>query len=119
MVTRLDLGDGAHHRLIDIANILGNQRRIERRLPEFARDLLRIELGVRPVIPCDHQCRQPLLRSPHIVGHDGNSIVEPHDLVDALDSLGRRIIHVLQPAAEDRDCAKLAIFTPAGVTSMP
>ena len=37
-----------------------------------------------------------------MVGHDGDGVVEPHDLTHALDGLGRRIIHALHAAAEDR-----------------
>ena len=40
LVGRLDLGDGARHGLVDIADILRNRPRIERRLFELARDLV-------------------------------------------------------------------------------
>ena len=40
LVGRLDLGDGARHGLVDIADILRNRPRIERRLFELARDVL-------------------------------------------------------------------------------
>ena len=63
---------------------------------------LRAELGVRTVVPFDHQRRQPFLRGPHMVGHDGDGIVEPHDLTHALDGLGLRIVHALHATAEDR-----------------
>ena len=56
---------------------------------------------MRTVVPFDHQGRQPFLRSPHMVGHDGDGVVEPHDLTHALDGLGRRIIHALHATAED------------------
>ena len=56
---------------------------------------------MRTVVPFDHQGRQPFLRRPHMVGHDRDGIVEPHDLAHALDGLGRRIVHALHPAAED------------------
>ena len=57
---------------------------------------------MRPVVPFDHQRRQPFLRGPHMVGHDGDGVVEPHDLAHALDGLGRRIVHALHAAAEHR-----------------
>ena len=38
LVGRLDLGDGARHRLVDIADILRDRSRIERRLFELGRD---------------------------------------------------------------------------------
>ena len=101
LVGRLDLGDGARHSLVDIADRLRHRARIERRLFELVRDVLRAELGVRTVVPFDHQGRQPFLRSPHMVGDDGDGVVEPHDLTHALDRLGRRVIHALQATAED------------------
>ena len=36
-----------------------------------------------------------------MVGHDGNRVVEPHDLPHTLDGLGRRITHALHTTAED------------------
>ena len=101
LVHRLDLGDGARHGLVDIADILRNRPRIERRLFELAGDLVRVELGVRTVVPFDHQRCQPFFRSPHMVGDDGDRVVEPHDLAHALDGFGRRVIHALHAAAED------------------
>ena len=56
---------------------------------------------MRPVVPFDHQGRQPFLRSPHMIGHDGNGVVEPYDLTHTLDGLGRRILHALHTTAED------------------
>jgi hypothetical protein len=57
LVSRLDLGDGIRHGLVDITDILRNRPRIERRLFELAHDPVRIELGVRTVVPFDHQGR--------------------------------------------------------------
>ena len=87
--------------LLDIADLLRNRARIERGLFELVRDVLGVELGVRTVVPFDHEGRQPLLRRPHMVGHDRDGVVEPHDLTHALDCLGRRIIHALHATAED------------------
>ena len=106
LVGRLDLGDGARHGLVDIADSLRDRARIERRLFELGRDRLSVELGVWPVVPFDRQRRQPLLRSPHMVGHDRDGVVEPYDLTHALDGLGRRIIQVLHATAEDRRLRK-------------
>jgi hypothetical protein len=78
-----------------------------------------VELGVRPVVPFDHQGRQPFLRSPHMIGHDGDGVVEPYNLTHALDALGRGVVDALQSAAKTGDCARVAIFTPGGRTSMP
>ena len=55
-----------------------------------------------PVVPFDYERRQPLFRRPHVVGHDGDGIVEPHDLTHALDDLGRCIVHALYSAAKHR-----------------
>ena len=63
---------------------------------------LRAELGVRTVVPFDHQRCQAFLRSPHMIGHDRDGVVEPHDLTHALDGLGLRIIDALHATAEDR-----------------
>src|SRR6266403_36725 len=101
LISRLDLGDGARHRLGYIADILRHGARILRRLLEIMQDVVRVELCVRTGVPFDHQGRQPLLRSPHMVGHDGDSVVKPHDLAHALDGLGRRIVQVRHTAAED------------------
>ena len=101
LVGRLDLGNRTRHGFVGVADILRHRPRIERGLFQRAHDLLRVELGVRAVVPFDHQGRQPLLRSPHMVGHDRDGIVEPHDLTHALDGLGCRIIHALHASAED------------------
>ena len=106
LVRRLDLGDCARHGLVDIAGVLRNRPRIERRLFELAHDVFCVQLGVGPVVPLDHKSRQPLCRRPHVVGHDGDGIVELHDLAHALDGLGRRIVHALHPTAEDRRLRK-------------
>ncbi len=81
-------------------DILRDRPGLERRLFELARDVIRAELGVRPAVPFDHQGREPFLGSPHMVGHDGDGIVEPHDLAHAVNGLGRRIIHALQTSTE-------------------
>ena len=60
LVGRLDLGGGARHRLVDIADVLRDRPRIERRLLELGRDVVGAELGVRAVVPFDHQRRQAL-----------------------------------------------------------
>jgi hypothetical protein len=101
MVGRLDLGDGARHGPVDIADVLRHRPGFERRLFELACDRIGRELGVRTVVPFDLQGREPFLRSPHMVGHDGNSVIEAHDLPHALHRLGRRIIHALHAPPED------------------
>ena len=106
VIGRLDLGGGARHRPVDIADVLRNGARLERRLFELADDRARVELGVRTVVPFDHQGREPLLRRAHVIGHDGDGVVEPHDLAHALDGLGRGIVHALHAAAEHRRLRK-------------
>ncbi len=101
LVGRLDLGDGARQGRIDVADILRDRPRLERRLLELRHDRFGVELGVRPVVPFDHQRRQPFLRGAHMVGQDGDGVVEPDDLMHALDGLGLRIVHALDTAAED------------------
>ena len=101
LVGRLDLGDRTRHGLVDIADILRHGPRIERRFFELADDIFRVELGVRTVVPFDHQGRQSFLRSPHMVGHDSDGVVEPHDLTHTFDGLGRRIVDAFHATAED------------------
>ena len=60
LVDRFDLRGGARHGPVDIADILRNCARIERRLFELTRDLSRVELGVRTVVPFDYQRCQSL-----------------------------------------------------------
>ena len=86
---------------VDIADVLRNRTRIERGLFELAYDLVRVDLAMRPVVPFDRQGRQPFPRSAHVVGHDRDGVIEPYDLVHAVDRPGRRIIHALHTAAED------------------
>ena len=100
LVGRVDLGGGARHGLVDIADVLRDRPRIERRLLELGRDVVRAELGVRTVVPFDLERREPFLRRPHMIGHDRDGVVEPHDLAHALDGLGGRIIDALHAAAE-------------------
>ena len=101
LVGRLDLGDGARHGLVGVADILRNGSGTERRLFELAADVVGVELGVRTVVPFDHQRCQAFLRGAHVVGDDGDGVVEPHDLTHALDGFGRRIVHALHATAED------------------
>ena len=59
-----------------------------------------------PVVPFNHQRRQPFLRRAHVIGDDSDGVVEPHDLTHAFDGFGRRIVHVLDATAEDRRLRK-------------
>ena len=102
LVDRFDLGNGTRKGLIDITDVLGHRAWLKRCLFEFGCDVGGAELGVRTVVPFDLQGRQAFLCSPHMVGHDGDGIIEPHDLPHALHRLGRRIIQVLHAAAENR-----------------
>src|SRR5256885_16194555 len=56
--------------------------------------------SMRTVVPFDLQGREPFLRSPHMIGDDGDGVVELDDLTHALDGLGRRVIHALHTTAE-------------------
>jgi hypothetical protein len=102
LVGRLDLSDGARHGPLDIADALRDRPGIERRLFELARDRIGREFGVRTVVPFDHQRRQAFLRSSHMIGDDGDGVVEAHDLPHALDGLGCRIVHAFHATAENR-----------------
>ena len=96
--------------LLDIADILRHRAWIERRLFELVHDVLGAELGMRTVVPFDHQGCQPFLRRPHVVGDDRDGVIEPHDLAHAFDRFGRRIIHALHATAEHgrlRQCRDL------------
>ena len=101
LVGRLDPGDAARQGLANIANILRNRPRIERRPFELGFDIVGAELGVRPVIPFDGESRQPFLGRLHVVGHDRDGVVEPYDLTHAPDRHGRFVIHTLHAAAKD------------------
>src|ERR1700681_829399 len=101
LIGRLDLGDSGRHSFLGIADVLRNRPRTQRSLFELAHDLVCVELGVRSVVPFDHQGRQPFLRGPHMVGYDRDGVVEPYDLTHALDSLGLRIIDALHATAEN------------------
>jgi hypothetical protein len=101
-VGRLDLGDGACHRLVGVADGLCHRPRFERRFFELVHNRCRVELGVRTVVPFDLERCEAFLCSSHVISDDRNGVLEPHDLTHALDGLGCRIIHVLHAAAENR-----------------
>ena len=102
LIGRLDLGHGTRHRAVDIADVLRDGPRLERRLLEFGRDRFGREPGMRTVVPFDRQGFEALLRGAHVVGNHGDGIIEPHDLAHALDGLGRGIVDALHAAAEYR-----------------
>ena len=56
---------------------------------------------MRTVVPFDLERCKTFLRSSHMVGHDRDGVVEPHDLAHALDGLCSRIVQALHPTAED------------------
>ena len=58
------LTGGARHRLVDVADILRNGPRFERRLFELGRDVVGAELGVGPLVPLDDKGGEPLLAAP-------------------------------------------------------
>ncbi len=65
LVGRLELRDGARHRLVDVADVLRDRPCIERRLFKLVpRSLVGVEPGVRTVVPFDHQRRQTLSSQP-------------------------------------------------------
>ena len=101
LVDRVDLGDGARHRLVDIAGVLRHRAHLEGGLLELGHDLPRVELGVarRPI---RSSAPPALLRGTHVVGDDRNGIIEPHHLAHALDRLGRGIVDALHATAEHR-----------------
>src|SRR5260370_7406181 len=68
------------------------------------------------VVPLDLQRREPFLRGSHMVGHDGDGVVEPHDLTHGLDGLGRRIVYASYSSAKNgrlRERRKLHALRPA------
>ena len=101
LVDRVDFGDGPRDCLGDIADVLCDRPWIERSFLEITRDILDAECRVRPVVPLNDQGRETLLCRSHVVGHDGNRIVQPHDLAHAFNCLGGRVVDAFQPAAED------------------
>ena len=56
---------------------------------------------MRTVVPFDYQGRQSFLRSPHVVGHDGDRVVELYNLTHPFDCFGRRISYALHTTTED------------------
>ena len=102
LVDRVNSGGGARHCLVSVTNILRNRTETERRLFQLSRDVRRAEFRVWSVIPLDHQGCQPLLRGPHVIGHDRDGIVEPHNLAHAFDGFCRRVVEALDEAAENR-----------------
>ena len=100
LIDRVDLHRRAGQGLVDVADVLRDRPRSERRFFELSRDVVRAELGVRTVVPFDLERRQPLLRRPHMVGHDRDGVVEPHDLAHALDGLGGCVIDALRTTAK-------------------
>ena len=102
LVSRLDLGDGLRNCLGDITFVLRDRSGIERPLLEITRDILGAERRVRTVVPLNDQGREAFFRGPHVVGHDGDRIVQLHDLTYALDRFGGRVVDALKPATENR-----------------
>ena len=100
LIDRVDLGGGPRDCLGDIPYVLRDRSCVERSFFEITRDVLGAERRVRPVVPLNDQGREAFFRRPHMVGHDGNRIVQPHDLTHAFDCLGRRVVDAFQPAAE-------------------
>jgi hypothetical protein len=102
LILRLDLGDGARHRLVDVSDVLRDSPRFARGLLELAGDVVGRELRERPVIPFDDERGQSFLRGAHVIGDDGDGIVEADDLAHALDGFRSRVVHALHATAEDR-----------------
>jgi len=69
---------------------------------ELACNISGRELGVLAVVPFDLECGKPLLRSAHVIRHHGDRVIEPDDLADAPNGLGRDIIHALHAPAKHR-----------------
>ena len=60
-----------------------------------------LSFGVRTVIPFDHQSCQPFFCSPHVIGNNGDGVVEAHDLAHASDGFGCGIVNALHAPAEN------------------
>src|SRR5882724_8268174 len=101
LIARLDFGGGTRHGASYIADVLRNSARTERGAFKLVHDVPGGKLGMRTVVPFDDQGSQALLRRPHMIGYDGDGIVEPHDLAHTLDRPGRRIIHAFHATAKD------------------
>jgi hypothetical protein len=54
-----------------------------------------------------------------MVGHDGDGVIEPYDLPHALTALAAASSTRFTRPPKTGDCARVAIFTPGGRTSMP
>src|SRR5262249_39124674 len=101
LVGRFDLRRSVRQCLVDIANALRNRSRLERRGFELPRDVLRGQLRVRAVVPFDLERREALLGGPHVIGDNGHSVVEAHDLTHALYLFRRTVVDALQTASEN------------------
>src|SRR5437764_7459273 len=64
LIDRLDLGGGACHGLVCVADVLGHRARTKRCLVEFAGDLFRGEFCVRTVVPFDLSAAKPFFAAP-------------------------------------------------------
>ncbi len=102
LIDRLELGCGACHCLVGIADALRDRGRTKRCLLKFLRYVVGREISVLTVVPFDLQCRKALLGGAHVIGHDRDRVVEPHDLAHALDGLCRRLIEALHASAGHR-----------------
>ena len=60
------------------------------------------EVAMGTVVPFDLERCQAFLRSAHVVGDDGDGVIESHHLAHALDCLCSRIIQALHAPAENR-----------------
>src|SRR5882762_4555623 len=102
LIYRFDLLRRAGERAHGVAVFPGRHTRGLRRLREPLHDVGGTQLRIRSVVPANGECRQPLLRRPHVVGHNGDDIIEPHDLPHARDCLRLLLVDAGHLAAQDR-----------------
>ncbi len=102
LVYRFDLRRRAGERAHGVAVFPRRHTRGLRRLREPLHDVGGTQLRIRPVVPADGERRQSLLGRPHVVGHNGDCIVELNDLPHAGDCLRLLLVDSTDFAAQDR-----------------
>src|ERR1051325_9369452 len=95
-----DRSGRARHRLDRVAVVACHHARFQRRVSQRPHDVRGPDQGVRPLIPADVQRGEALFGRPHVIGHNGHRVVQPHDLAHARYCLGPGVVDAGELAAE-------------------
>ncbi len=90
-------GDGGR-----IALVPHHHARRQRSRREPRDDVIGIDGSIRSVVPLNDERPEALLRRPHIVGHDGDCVVEADDLAHSLDRFRLAVVDADHLAADHR-----------------